>query len=115
MEDMHTTSADTTDLLQNEEVIYLATQIFDALSDYTRFQILTALAKEECRVADLETLCHVSQSAISHQLRLLRDRKLVSVRKQGQFSFYRLADEHVRDLLTIGILHAAELEGVEHA
>ena len=62
----------------------------------------------EKSVSDLQEVCHVSQSAISHQLRLLRDRGLVSARRDGQRMFYRLADEHVEELLRVGLQHAAE-------
>lgn len=94
--------------LENDDVVYSATQIFDALSDSTRFQILGVLVAGEKSVSDLLEVCHVSQSAISHQLRLLRDRGLVSARRDGQRMFYRLADEHVEELLRIGLQHAAE-------
>lgn len=96
------------DYLQDDEVIYTTTQIFDALSDYTRFQILGALCAGDLCVAELVDLCHVSQSAISHQLRLLRDRGLVSVTRDGQRSVYSLDDEHVRMLISIGLEHAGE-------
>ena len=94
--------------LENDDVVYSATQIFDALSDSTRFQILGELVGGEKSVSDLQEVCHVSQSAISHQLRLLRDRGLVSARRDGQRMFYRLADEHVEELLRVGLQHAAE-------
>ena len=81
--------------LANDDVVYSATQIFDALSDSTRFQILGVLVLGEKSVSDLQEVCHVSQSAISHQLRLLRDRGLVNARRDGQRMIYSLADEHV--------------------
>lgn len=99
-------------LLKNDDVIYGATQIFDALSDLTRFLILSALAEGEQGVSELQDVCHVSQSAISHQLRLLRDRSLVKARREGQRVIYSLADEHVARLIAIGLEHAAEEEGV---
>ena len=83
--------------LSNDDVVYDATQIFDALSDFTRFRILGALS-----------ICAVSQSAISHQLRLLRDRGLVTARRDGRRVIYSLADEHVITLISVGLLHAAE-------
>ncbi|MDJ1121199.1 metalloregulator ArsR/SmtB family transcription factor [Olsenella sp. YH-ols2217] len=92
--------------LQDDEVIYTATQIFDALSDYTRFRILGALTQRELSVSDLVELCGVSQSAISHQLRLLRDRGLVSTRREGQRAIYTLADDHVATLIRVGLEHA---------
>ena len=83
---MHHNQADTAiqSYLENEDIVYGATQIFDALSDYTRFQILSALCVSDCSVSELKELCHVTQSAISHQLRLLRDRGLVSAHREGQ-------------------------------
>lgn len=95
-------------LLSDDEVVYTATQVFDALSDFTRFQILGALTIGDRSVTDLVDVCHVSQSAISHQLRLLRDRRLVSVRRDGQRAIYSLADGHVRTLIRVGLEHADE-------
>lgn len=98
------------DLLGDEEVVYTATQIFDALSDYTRFQILSALMVGERSVGELQEICSVSQSAISHQLRLLRDRGLVTQRREGQRSIYALADDHVAMLIAVGLEHANEMK-----
>lgn len=95
-------------LFDNEDIIYEATQIFDALSDYTRFRILVALCTKSRSVSELKELCGVSQSAISHQLRLLRDRGLVAARRDGQRMFYSVADEHVATLMRVGLEHAAE-------
>ncbi len=93
-------------LLDDDNVIYQATQIFDALADYTRFQILGALSLSDHSVSELKDVCHVSQSAISHQLRLLRDRGLVTARREGQRSIYSLGDEHVVTLIRVGLEHA---------
>lgn len=103
----------TKDLLNNDAVVYGATQIFDALSDLTRFQILSALLSGSKSVGELQEICHVSQSAISHQLRLLRDRSLVMARREGQRVIYSLSDDHVGLLIGIGLEHAAEEEGME--
>ena len=100
-------------LLENDGVVYGATQIFDALSDFTRFQILAALMEGDKSVSDLQDVCHVSQSAISHQLRMLRDRRLVAARREGQRMIYSLSDDHVGLLIGIGLEHAAEQEGEE--
>ena len=107
--------SDATKLLENDDVVYAATQIFDALSDFTRFQILGALSQGEKGVSELQEVTNVSQSAISHQLRLLRDRGLVSARRDGQRVIYSLADEHVTTLLNVGLEHAAEDAHVEIA
>ena len=101
------------DYLANEDIVYEATQIFDALSDYTRFQILASLCLQSRGVSELTELCHVSQSAISHQLRLLRDRGLVFARRDGQRVIYALADEHVATLMRVGLEHAAEAAAIE--
>jgi ArsR family transcriptional regulator len=98
----------TRELLDNDAVVYGATQIFDALSDFTRFQILASLMEGDKSVSELQEMCHVSQSAISHQLRLLRDRSLVAARREGQRVIYSLTDDHVRLLIGIGLEHAAE-------
>lgn len=100
-------------LLENDAVVYGATQIFDALSDFTRFQILSALLAGDMSVSELQDVCHVSQSAISHQLRLLRDRSLVTARREGQRVIYSLSDDHIGLLIGIGLEHAAEQERAE--
>ena len=107
--------SDATMLLENDDVVYAATQIFDALSDFTRFQILGALSQGEKGVSELQEVTSVSQSAISHQLRLLRDRGLVTARRDGQRVIYSIADEHVTTLLCVGLEHAAEDARVEIA
>ena len=94
--------------LPNDEIVYKATRIFSALADSTRFKILAALAHGELCVCDLQELCRVSQSAISHQLRLLRDLDLVRARRAGQRAYYRLSDDHVIGLLKEGVAHASE-------
>ena len=93
--------------LTNDDIIYDATQIFDALSDFTRFQILGALLVGEKSVTELQELLPVSQSATSHQLRLLRDRGLVSAKRDGRHIIYSLADDHVITLISVGLAHAA--------
>lgn len=82
---------------------------FELLADPTRARILHALAltKELC-VCDLALLLGLSQSAISHQLRLLRDRRAVRRRRSGRMVYYALADTHLRSLLREGVTHARE-------
>jgi ArsR family transcriptional regulator len=84
--------------------------LFGALADPTRARMLLALAAEELCVCDLAEIAGVSQSAVSHQLRALRDLRLVAWTRDGKRAVYRLADGHVRDLLRIGLAHAAEGE-----
>ncbi|HEX9094384.1 MAG TPA: metalloregulator ArsR/SmtB family transcription factor [Coriobacteriia bacterium] len=85
--------------------------IFAALSDRTRLRILAALTVERLCVCDLAEVAGVSQSAVSHQLRVLRDLRLVGFERDGKRAVYRLADEHVRMLLSQGLEHAAERGG----
>ena len=89
-------------------VVTHAGDIFSALSDPTRLRILLALASGELCVCDLASITGVSSSAVSHQLRLLRDRGLVAFRREGKRAVYRLADQHVATLLEQGIEHARE-------
>jgi ArsR family transcriptional regulator, lead/cadmium/zinc/bismuth-responsive transcriptional repressor len=84
-------------LLTEEEAMRLA-ELFKALADPTRARIIAALFHTELCVDDLAMLLEMSQSAISHQLRLLRHLHLVQYRKVGKHSFYRLDDDHVRDM-----------------
>ena len=86
-------------------------EIFGALSDPTRLRILLALAEQELCVRDLAVVARISQSGVSHQLRTLRALDLVAFRREGKRAVYRLADEHVRTLLTQGIEHASERQG----
>jgi len=91
--------------------------LFDALGDPTRVRILSALATGPLCVCDLSATLGVSQSAISHQLRLLRALSLVRARREGKLVWYSLDDEHVHDLLAIGFAHvghtAPTITGVE--
>jgi DNA-binding transcriptional ArsR family regulator len=95
--------------LPAEDTTHAAAAIFDALSDPTRLVILQALlvAGELC-VCDLAAVAGVSSSAVSHQLRLLRDRDLVTFSRDGKRAVYRLTDAHVSALLAQGLDHAHE-------
>lgn len=96
------------DALASDARVDRTAAIFSALADPTRFRILDALGREELCVCDLAEVAGISQSGVSHQLRLLRDRGLVAFRRDGNRAVYRLADEHVRDLISIGLEHADE-------
>jgi ArsR family transcriptional regulator len=88
-----------------------ACDIQAAVGDPTRHTILEALAVEPLCVCDLAEVTGVSQSGVSHQLRVLRDLDLVAFEREGKRAVYRLADEHVRVLLAAGLEHAAERGG----
>ncbi|GAB7023063.1 hypothetical protein JCM12178A_16210 [Salidesulfovibrio brasiliensis] len=83
-------------------------ELFKALGDYTRVRILHALSVSELCVCALAEVLEMSQSAISHQLRLLRAARLVRYRKEGKNVFYALDDEHVEMLLKQGFAHISE-------
>jgi ArsR family transcriptional regulator, lead/cadmium/zinc/bismuth-responsive transcriptional repressor len=83
-------------------------ETFSLLGDATRTRILHALSVDELCVSDLAGLLAISPSATSHQLRLLRDRRLVAVRREGKRTYYRLQDEHIRTLVDMGMSHAVE-------
>ena len=82
--------------------------LFKALGDSTRLKIVQALAIEELCVCDITALIDVSVSAISHQLRLLRNLKIVKFRKSGKMVYYSLDDEHVQKLITLTREHISE-------
>jgi ArsR family transcriptional regulator len=84
-------------------------RLFSALADPTRLKILHALTvTEELCVCDLAAIAELSVSAVSHQLRLLRDRDLVRARRDGRMVYYSLADDHVSTLMGTGVEHANE-------
>ena len=89
----------------SEEVINTMAESFKALADPTRLRILALLFDGERGVSDLADHLEVSQSAVSHQLRILRTLDIVRYRKDGREVFYDLADDHVRDILTRTLEH----------
>jgi len=83
-------------------------ETFKALGDPTRLRMLTALAEAELCVCDLATLVGISESAASHQLRVLRTLRLVRSRRDGRMVHYRLDDDHIVGLLAQGLDHVSE-------
>ena len=94
--------------LPKEPLLLGAAEIFKMLADPNRLRLLHALSQEELCVCDLAALVDVSDSAVSHQLRLLRTARLVKYRREGKMVYYRLDDEHVDRLLLEGLRHAEE-------
>lgn len=86
-------------------------QLFKVLGDHTRVRILNALYRSELCVCDLTSILDMNQSAVSHQLRVLRDAKIVRSRKQGKNVLYSLDDLHIFDLIRIGFEHVQEERG----
>lgn len=87
---------------------------FRVLGDPTRVRILDAIADGELCVCDIATLVGQSESAVSHQLRVLRNMRLVRVRRQGRMVFYALDDQHILDLFAQGLRHVQEDAGLRH-
>lgn len=81
---------------------------FKVLGDSTRSKIVFALSRQELCVSDIANLLGVSQSAVSHQLRLLRNLDLVRHRRENRMTYYTLSDEHIRNLFTEGLKHVEE-------
>ena len=94
--------------MPNNEVTSAASDFFKAFSDKTRLRILAALALEELCVCDIASLLEMSQSAISHQLRFLKQARLVKSRKDGKTVYYALCDDHIQTILAQGIAHVQE-------
>jgi len=94
--------------LAREETILGLTETFKVLSDPTRLKIVLAVSKQELCVIDIAELLGVSESAVSHQLRLLKTLRLVKQRKEGKLAFYSLDDEHIEDLIRVAARHISE-------
>lgn len=94
--------------LPDDDKLLDVSELFKVLGDSTRCKILFVLLMAEMCVCDLSQLLGMSVSAISHQLRILRQAQLVRYRREGKTVFYALADEHVRTLLSQGMEHVQE-------
>lgn len=96
-------------LIDSQKANHLA-EIFKALSDPTRLRIISLLLDNELCVHILESVLGMSQSSISHQLRVMRQLRLVRYRKEGRHVYYALDDNHVRILFAQGLLHVEHEE-----
>lgn len=94
--------------MPQEEKLYDLADFFKIFGDSTRIKILWALDKEEMCVCDLAVLLNMTKSAVSHQLKTLRQEKLVKYRREGKTAIYSLLDKHVKDILEIGLEHIGE-------
>ena len=91
-----------------EEELYDLAELFKVFGDSTRIRILFVLFEAEVCVCDLAEALHMTQSAISHQLKILKNSKLVKSRREGKSVFYSLADGHVRTIIAQGREHIEE-------
>ena len=91
-----------------EEYLYDLAELFKVFGDSTRIRILYALFESELCVNDIAQLLNLGQSAVSHQLKILKDAKLVRFRREGKIIFYALDDDHVKNILSMGMEHVEE-------
>ncbi len=94
--------------MPEDEEMLMAADFFDALGNPTRLKILMAIMEVELCTCDLSAVTGLSTSAISHQLRILKDRRIVAYRKEGRNVFYRLDDRHIREILRKAMEHLSE-------
>lgn len=94
--------------LQDSDLLIDLADVFKIFGDSTRLSIMTALRTRELCVSDLASLLHMTSSAISHQLRMLRTFNLVRYRRDGKMSYYSLADQHVHTIIEAGLEHLEE-------
>ena len=88
--------------------LYDLSELFRIFGDSTRIKILYSMFDTELNVGDMAKILNLSQSSVSHQLRILKDAKLVKFRREGKSMYYSLDDDHVRMILSLGVEHVEE-------
>lgn len=96
--------------MPKDEIIFDMAEFFKVFGDSTRMKIISALLASELCVGEIAEIVNSTQSAISHQLRVLKQSKLVKYRKEGKIVYYSLDDEHIRTIYKIGKEHIEEPE-----
>ena len=96
------------DKLPEDEILCDLSDLFKVFGDGTRIKIICALFQHEMCVCDIAALLNMSQSAVSHQLRVLKTAKLVNNRRDGKVVYYSLADDHVKRIFDQGLSHVLE-------
>ncbi|HWQ30305.1 MAG TPA: metalloregulator ArsR/SmtB family transcription factor [Negativicutes bacterium] len=96
------------EIMPEEELLYDLAELFKVFGDTTRIKILWALFEADMCVCDIANLLGMNQSAISHQLRVLKQARLVKYRKDGKVVYYSLDDEHVKHIFDQGLIHINE-------
>lgn len=91
-----------------DEILYDLAELFKIFGDTTRIKILYVLLESEMCVCDIAYVLNMKQSAISHQLRVLKQARLIKYRKEGKVVFYALDDEHVKHIFDQGLVHIQE-------
>ena len=92
-----------------EEMVYDLVELFKVFGDVTRVKIIYALLESEMCVCDIASLLDMTQSAISHQLRVLKKARLVTFRQEGKTVFYSLDDQHIDKIFSFGLDHIKEM------
>ncbi|SHJ81438.1 transcriptional regulator, ArsR family [Clostridium amylolyticum] len=95
-------------VMPEEELLYDLAELFKVFGDSTRVKILSALFESEMCVCDLSVALSMTQSAISHQLRVLKQANLVKFRREGKVVYYSLSDNHIKSIFDQGLLHVQE-------
>ena len=95
--------------IPQEETLHDLAELFKVFGDSTRIKILCVLFETEMCVCDIAALLNMTQSAISHQLRVLKSARLVKYRKEGKVVYYSLDDDHVKQIFDQGLIHIKEL------
>ena len=96
------------DTMPDENELYDLAELIKVFGDSTRIRILFVLFEAEVCVFDLAEVLHMTQSAVSHQLKILKQNKLVKSRREGKSIFYSLADDHVKTIIAQGMEHIEE-------
>lgn len=94
--------------MPEEELLFDLAEFFKVFGDSTRIKIMYVLFEHEMCVCDIAALLNMSQSAVSHQLRVLKQSRLVKYRKEGKVVYYSLDDEHIKDIVKEGLEHINE-------
>ena len=94
--------------MPHEERLYDLAEVFKVFGDVTRIKILYALFASDMCVCDIAVSFNMTQSAISHQLRVLKQARLVRYRKEGKVVYYSLVDEHIKQIIDQGLTHITE-------
>lgn len=94
--------------MPQEEILYDLANLFKIFGEATRIKVLYALLQAEMCVCDIAALLGMTQSSISHQLRVLKQARLVKYRKEGKVVYYSLDDEHVKSIFSQGLTHISE-------
>jgi DNA-binding transcriptional ArsR family regulator len=94
--------------MPKDELLYDMAELFKVFGDTTRVKILCALFESEMCVCDLTEAVGMTQSAVSHQLRILRHSRLVLVRRKGRLSYYSIGDNHVKKIFSMAMEHTLE-------